>query len=347
VAEYDAPYAEAEQLRINGNEPDDFRRAIRLYQQYIEQGGPNVRAANHMAGVCYQLLHEYDEATEFYLKALEGASDYERGNIERDMAESYGALAEYESAEISLATSLGLLPYEQYPDEHEASLGFLARLQLRQGQIDEALETFADADRKLQAGGNRHTELYNKLECARTLFLAGRKDEARDVAFACLRLSTGLDPATGLRYGTRRHNLRALALLDEHGTEETLAASLGLVETPKMAALRQKLLRISPRGVDEPSAEFNEELSRYHQLGQAAVDAKGDEGGARAKAQIALILLMASVRRDLASFNASFADDWSEDLTDARTYARNLDEDGIVDAITALLVGNAAGPHTI
>jgi len=213
MAKHDAPYAEAERLRINGSAAEDFREAIRLYQQYIELGGPGKRAAHHMIGVCYQRLHEYDEATEYYLIAQEGASDYERGNIERDMAESYGALGEYELAEISLATSLGLLPYEQYPEEHAASLGFLARLQLRRGQIAEAVETFADADQRLHAGSNRHTELYNKLHYAAALSRKGSKIKARHVAFECLKLSFAKNPATGRRYGSRQHHLRALALL--------------------------------------------------------------------------------------------------------------------------------------
>jgi tetratricopeptide (TPR) repeat protein len=225
VADYDAPYEEAERLRINGNTPEDFRRAIELYQRYIRLSGPQVRTAQHMAGVCHQRLHEYDEATEYYLLALEDASDYERGNIERDMAESYGALGEYELAEISLATSLDLLPYGQYPAEHAASLGFLARLQLRQGQIPEAVETFADADQKLHAGPNRHAELYNKLHYASTLSRGGRSFRARQVAFECFKLSLTKDPATGRRYGSRQHHKRAIALLvGGHRLEDYLKA---------------------------------------------------------------------------------------------------------------------------
>ncbi len=227
MARYEVPYAEAERLRINGNRPADFRRAIELYQQYIRQGGSHTRTAHHMIGVCYQRLHAYEEAINCYLAALDGASDYERGNIERDMAASYGELGEYELAEISLATSLGLLPYDLYPAEHAACLGFWARLQLARGRVTEAVEMFADADSKLHAGPSRHMELYNKLHYASALSRSGRGWSARRVALACLKLSLAKDPATGRRYGSRQHHKRALSLLVGGHRLESYPKALG------------------------------------------------------------------------------------------------------------------------
>jgi len=213
VADYDVPFDEAERLRTVGNTPDDFRTAIRLYQEYIELGGPGVRLANQMIGVCHQRLHEYDESINFYLRALDGASDYERGNIERDIAESCIALDEYEFAEISIAKSLELLPFEEYPEEHAQTLGFQARLQLRQGDVPEAVDTLADAVAKLTAGQYYQSLLYPELDYASALSRNGQSAKARLVAFRCLKLSISQDPRTGRRYGSRQHHKRALALL--------------------------------------------------------------------------------------------------------------------------------------
>lgn len=335
MADHEVLFAKAERLRLHGNQPGDYRKAIELYCQCVEAGGPNERAANHMAGVCHRLLHDYDGALEYFLRAMDGATDFERGNIERDAAECYSALGEYDMAEISLATSLTLLPYDKYPDEHAATLGFLGRLQLRRGRVDEALETFADADQRLRAGTNRYLELYNKLSFARALGLAGRKPEARKVAIDCLRLSTRLDPATGLRYGSHQHNLRALAILDEHNTEETLAAELGLTETAEMTALRQELLR-RVAGIDDQSAGFIQVLDRYQALGEAMVDAQADDSDGRRRAKIALLLLKASVLRDLAILNGSFASRWSEEIGDAAVQAYNIHEEDLSRTIAAL-----------
>jgi tetratricopeptide (TPR) repeat protein len=179
--------------------------------------------ANQMTGVCYQRLHEYGTATEFYLLAMEEASDYERGNIERDLAESYGALGEYELAESSLAKSLDLLPYAKYPEEHAQSLGHLARLQLRQGQIAEAVDTFADAAAKLKAGHYLQAELYPELDYASALSRDGQLAKARLVAFHSLKLSLSKNPQTGRPYGSRQHHMRALALITGgHSLEDYL-----------------------------------------------------------------------------------------------------------------------------
>jgi tetratricopeptide (TPR) repeat protein len=158
-----------------------------------------------MIGVCYLMLHEYDEAVEWLLQAEEGASDYERGSIERDMARAYQGLGEDELAEISIATSLDLLPYDRYPSAHAATLGFLARLQVARGELTEALATFADADRKLHAVGDRHSELYNKLDMASARSLARQPLRARWTALKALPLAVW--------YGSFRHVKRAAALL--------------------------------------------------------------------------------------------------------------------------------------
>lgn len=358
MAEYDAHYAEAERLRVNGNTPNDYRRAIYHYRRYIGLGGPRVVDAEHMMGECYYLLHEYEEAFGCYVKALEGAWDYERGNIKRDVAESYQALSRDDLAERSLATSLDLLPYHLYPSEHAASLGFLARLRLSQGLVDEAVETFADADLKLHVSGNRHMELYNKLHYASALFRHGQHGKARRTALACLKLSLSKDRRTGRRYGSRRHHKRALVLLvggyrleeflkaiEEQVTEEELAARLGLKQTWRMKRARRKVLRRAPH-TSAWGDFFGEALGRYQQLGQRVVDRKSDEGDARAKAQIGLTLLTAGIRREVAAYNSQYEALWRQDLDDAYEYAWNMRLDSeITDAIQQLINGGIAPPR--
>ncbi|MBW4061740.1 tetratricopeptide repeat protein [Candidatus Saccharibacteria bacterium] len=197
MSSIDEHFTQAERLRISGSSDHHFYAAIAHLLVYLLLGGSKEVEAHQMMGVCFQRLHRYDEATECYVHAIEAASDYQRGNIERDLAESYGGLGEYALAEISLATSLDLLPYELYPVEHATSLGFLARLQQRQGQLSEAVETFADADEKLHAGNNPHVELYNKLAYSSALSQAGQQLKSRHVAINALRLSLGKKPSNG------------------------------------------------------------------------------------------------------------------------------------------------------
>jgi tetratricopeptide (TPR) repeat protein len=335
MADHEVLFTEAERLRVHGNEPADFRRAIALYREYVEAGGPNERAADHMTGVCHRLLGDCDGALEWFLGAMDGATGFERGNIERDAAECHGALGEFAMAEARLNSSLALLPYDTYPEEHAATRGFWGRLQLRRGRIDEALEMLADADQRLRAGSNRYMELYNKLAFARALRLAGRKSEARKVALDCLRLATRTDPATGLRYGNHQHNLRALAILDEHGTEEGLAAELGLTETAEMAALRQELLRCATT-IDADSPGFLQPMEHYRRLGEAIAEAKSDAGKARERATLALELLVTSVLRDLSTLNGAFSDLLRECTSDAEWHASNLGEIEMGRTIAAL-----------
>jgi hypothetical protein len=126
-------------------------------------------------------------------------------------------------------------------------------------------------------------------------------------------------------------------------TEEELAAALGLTETEEMRALRPDLLRLAPRGEEKASPEFVDTLSRFQQFGETVVDAiRGGQSNARAKAQIGLILLSASVRRDITAFNKLYAAWWAEDLNDALIYAGGgVFEPDIAEAIERLL---AAGP---
>jgi hypothetical protein len=121
-------------------------------------------------------------------------------------------------------------------------------------------------------------------------------------------------------------------------TEEELAASLGLPETAEMKALRSKILRLAPRGYDEGSREFTSTFGRYQQLGGAAVDSIATgPSDARMKAQIALILLSASVKRDISAVNGFYIAWWDEELCYARTYAaRSLFDPDIATAIEQL-----------
>ena len=121
-------------------------------------------------------------------------------------------------------------------------------------------------------------------------------------------------------------------------TEEALAAQLGLKETWRMKFARWRTLRTAPRSAASGSKKYVRALSHYQQLGEAKVDRKTDEDNARAKAQVALILLTASIRRDISRFNSSFAGYRIEDLEDALDYAINMQfSTEITDAIGQLI----------
>jgi tetratricopeptide (TPR) repeat protein len=209
----DAHYVQAENLRNNGNTSNDFHSAIIHYKAYLKGGGTQKVEACHMIGVCYQRLHEYLNAVECYLSAMDGASDYQLGNIQRDLAASYGAMGDYHKAEIAIAKSLDLLPENMYPDAYAATIGFKARLMVRQGDVMESLRVFAEADFRLHGRENRRTELYNKLDYASALSRAGLWLDSRRVAFRSLMLSTSKDPQTHHPYGSLEHHCRALVLL--------------------------------------------------------------------------------------------------------------------------------------
>ncbi len=204
---------QADRLRSNGDQSADALRAIILYGEALMIGGTADTECRQMIGVCYQILHEYDKAIEAYREAEQGASDYQRGNIERDKCESYRRLGQLYYAEASIVMSLHLLPVKDYPIEHAVSLGFLARLRLTEGNLSEALETFQVADALLHASGNLQLELYNKLHLANALSQTGHPLKARRIALESLRLSAQLVPATDTapahRVGSPVHQLRA------------------------------------------------------------------------------------------------------------------------------------------
>lgn len=121
-------------------------------------------------------------------------------------------------------------------------------------------------------------------------------------------------------------------------TEEALAAQLGLKETWRMKFARWRTLRTAPRSAASGSKKYVQALSKYEQLGEAKVDRKTDEDDARAKAQVALILLTASIKRDISRFNSSFAEYRIGDLEAALVFAWNMRfSREITDAIGQLI----------
>jgi tetratricopeptide (TPR) repeat protein len=214
---YEQYIALGENLRTKRHHP---RTAIKYYQRARNVGGDRDRHCQQMIGVCHQMVGRYEAAIEWYFKALEeeGASDYERGNIERDLAESYGNLGWLDLAETSLLTSLDLLPYEDHPAKHAASLGFLARLYRRQGRLAEALEVFADADQKLRRAEAYDLRLYNKLHQASALSRAGRRHEMIRAVGEALALIPD--------HGSPGHRRRAMILLYGGWRADALALRL-------------------------------------------------------------------------------------------------------------------------
>jgi tetratricopeptide (TPR) repeat protein len=147
MADYEALMAKADRLRMERNQP---AAAIELYQQALDIGGPSDRHLKQMIGVCYQMLHHYQVAIQWYWEALSDAeNDVASGNVLRDLAEAHSATGNFSQALDCLRSSLGKLSYE----------------------------------------GNRHTELYNKLHFANCLSLNRQPVKARLIALRALKLA--------------------------------------------------------------------------------------------------------------------------------------------------------------
>ena len=201
MTKYEALINQATELRVN-HRP---KPAIRKYKRARAIGGPRDREISQMIGVSYKMRRKYALALVWYYQSLQGASTYETGNIKRDIAEVYSRLKENDHAIELLSQSLVVLTYESYPEENGITVGFLARVELRQGDLEAAMLHFAEADAKLEQGSNRHFELYNKLYYAHALSRCGQREEAVAVAEKALQLAA--------TYGSWKHCLRAKVLL--------------------------------------------------------------------------------------------------------------------------------------
>jgi hypothetical protein len=96
-----------------------------------------------------------------------------------------------------------------------------------------------------------------------------------------------------------------------------------------------------------PSEVFVRVLGYYKKPGEAVTESE-ERVDPRASAQIGLILLSASIRRDIARFNAFYADFWAEDLGDALAYVENGPPLGLrFDLAGAIeqLIANGPAPH--
>ena len=105
-----------------------------------------------------------------------------------------------------------------------------------------------------------------------------------------------------------------------------------------MKFARWRVIKAAPQSSAIVPDKFKKALSRYQRLGESVVDRKNDKNDSRAKAQIALILLSASIRRDVSEFNPHFSAYRLEDLNDAFDYAWNMRLDSnIIQAIQQLI----------
>ena len=122
--------------------------------------------------------------------------------------------------------------------------------------------------------------------------------------------------------------------------EEHLAAALGLTLTWHMRWARRRAVWAARRSKPDDLGNFVRALDRFQRLGEARVDTQYVDGMVRARAQVGLILLSASIRRDAIASGGTFADSWREDILDALACANWPLDDDIIDAIWRLLPEN-------
>lgn len=202
MASYEELYQAGERFRKTQRRPE---QAIDCYREALAIGGSRDVDLRHMTGVCYAMMGKPKLALDWYVKAIEHATEQQLGNICRDQAEVFSRRGRHDRACVLLVRSLELLPYLGYPDDHAATLGFLARTEARLGNHDRALRHFAVADAMLHVGANRELELYNKLHYATALAEAKHWASARRVAARSVPLAR--------RHGSREHLGLALALM--------------------------------------------------------------------------------------------------------------------------------------
>lgn len=101
------------------------------------------------------------------------------------------------------------------PAERGASLGYLARYRVAQGNVAEALELFGTADVLLQRGENRHYELDNLMHFLHFLveFRLGREDDNAERGFVQVQTARLISLAE--RYGGPPHRERAALILSD------------------------------------------------------------------------------------------------------------------------------------
>jgi tetratricopeptide (TPR) repeat protein len=200
--DYEALYQKGERLRRRRRPA----KAIRCYEQALAIGGEYDTAIKHMTGVCYAMTGETERAICWYQQALRASrwAD-EAANIRRDLSQAYHRQGDMEAAESQIRQSLDNLDYCDFPTEYAASLGYLAELEMDEGDEVQALRYFAVADAILHIEGSREPELYHKLRYAAALARANRWASARWVAAKALLLA--------LRYGSASHVAQALALM--------------------------------------------------------------------------------------------------------------------------------------
>jgi tetratricopeptide (TPR) repeat protein len=209
-------FAEAEEARIRG----DNEKAVELYQKaadLLDQSSTaDPIALHHMWGVALISLDRTDEAREHLVTAKEMTRSVKTmAAIYRDLSRSHLVDGEMHIALMEIDRSLKCIPLNDLA-ELGASLGFKARILLKQGKIDRALEMFGTADVLLQRSSNRHYELYNLLHFLEALVehrLPFFDDNWADVEFT--EAQTPRLRALVETYGGSAHQERAVGIIGD------------------------------------------------------------------------------------------------------------------------------------
>lgn len=174
----------ADRTRVMAGRP---RKAMRLYKQAIQQGGPRNTYCHQMIGVCYKMLRNNEAALRWCRLAADNSvkhpdqnDGFLPGSLYRDMGDIASSEGDYEDAADFLAQSLVSILQEQTraSAEYGITSSFFGRHHLRQGDRHQALLYFREADKILSRANNRDYELYNKLDLINALHREGFREEA-------------------------------------------------------------------------------------------------------------------------------------------------------------------------
>lgn len=117
---------------LDGN----MTKAIKIIEEYVNEGGWDLASAYYHMGLCYSDLGMQPRAGECFIKATEYAP--EKSIYHYKLGESYLSLMVYEKAVEELETTVKLNP------EHQRAKFLLAKAYFQQGKMDQAILSFTD-----------------------------------------------------------------------------------------------------------------------------------------------------------------------------------------------------------
>lgn len=202
---YDTLINDATKLELNEYKPEE---AAGKYQKALELAETREQRFHCMRklGVCYQLLHQWNDCIAWHDRAYELAdTDVERANTRVDRSQGYRGNEDYTPACEDLERALAVFNPVQYMDRFAVVCQFHGHVLLDMNRTAEAVFYLELAVKVLSNTETQHDELYALLRLSIAYARNGQPLKSRGAAFKALRLARHV--------GSKAHKLRAILLL--------------------------------------------------------------------------------------------------------------------------------------